>query len=65
MIETPTVFKWRHFQGEIIVRCLRWHLCYIKVKGEWLYQGRTVDSSGQTIAFIFYPEPFLAANTEA
>jgi len=27
-IDTPTVFKWRHFQGEIIVLCLRWYLRY-------------------------------------
>jgi transposase-like protein len=27
-IDTPTVFKWRHFQGEIIVLRLRWYLRY-------------------------------------
>jgi len=27
-INTPTVFKWRHFQGDIIVLCLRWYLRY-------------------------------------
>ena len=26
---------------------------YIKVKGEWLYQYRAVDSDGQTIEFFF------------
>jgi transposase, IS6 family len=107
-IELPTLFKWRHFQGEIIVFCTRWYLryglsyrdleemmaerglkvdhstiarwvlayapelekrvkpllkptndswkvdeTYIKVKGEWLYQYRAVDSDGQTIEFFF------------
>ena len=107
-IDTPPVFKWRHFQGEFIVLCLRWYLryslsyrdleemmaerglkvdhstiarwvlvyapelekrvkpqlkptndswkvdeTYIKVKGEWLYQYRAVDSDGQTIEFFF------------
>lgn len=27
-IELPTLFKWRHFQGEIIVLCTRWYLRY-------------------------------------
>ena len=27
-IERPTLFKWRHFQGEIIVLCTRWYLRY-------------------------------------
>ena len=107
-IQPPTLFKWRHFQGEIIVLCTRWYLRYglsyrdleemmaerglqgdhstiarwvlayapelekrvkpllkptndswkvdetsIKVKGEWLYQYRAVDSDGQTIEFFF------------
>jgi transposase-like protein len=26
---------------------------YFKVKGEWLYQYRAVDSDGQTIEFFF------------
>ena len=107
-IDHSTMFKWRHFQGEIIVLCLRWYLryslsyrdleemmverglkvdhstiarwvlayapelekrvkaqlkptgdswqvdeTYIKVKGEWLYQYRAVDSDGQTIEFFF------------
>ncbi len=107
-IQPPTLFKWRHFQGEIIVLCTRWYLryglryrdleemmaerglqvdhstigrwvlayapelekrvrpllkptndswkvdeTYIKVKGEWLYPYRAVDSDGQTLAFFF------------
>ena len=32
---------------------------YLKVKGEWWYQGRAVDSDGQTIAF------FLSAKRDA
>ena len=27
-IEPPTIFKWRHFQGEIIIRFTRWYLRY-------------------------------------
>jgi len=27
-IQPPTLFKWRHFQGEIIVLCTRWYLRY-------------------------------------
>ena len=107
-IEPPTIFKWRHFRGEIIILCSCWCLryglsyrdleemmaerglkgdhstiarwvlayapelaervkpllrptndswtvdeTYIKVKGEWLYQYRAVDSDGQTIEFFF------------
>ena len=115
-IESPTIFKWRHFQGEIIVLCLRWYLryslsyrdleeimaerglkvdhstiarwvlayapelekrvkpqlkptndswkvdeTYLKVKGEWHYQYRAVDSDGQTIEFFFSPKRDAAA----
>jgi transposase, IS6 family len=100
-------FKWRHYQGEIILLCVRWclryalsyrdmeemmrerglsidhttiyrwvqayapelekrirpHLrptndsyrvdeTYIKIKGEWRYLYRAVDSAGQTIDFM-------------
>ena len=99
-------FKWRHYEGEIILLCVRWYLryrlsyrdlvemiqerglhiahstilrwvqhyapeiqkrvthflkkpndswrvdeTYIKVKGEWMYLYRAVDSEGQTIDF--------------
>jgi transposase-like protein len=101
-------FKWRHYQGEIILLCVRWYLryalsyrdleemmrerglsldhttiyrwvqayapelekrirphlrltndsyrvdeTYIKVKGAWRYLYRAVDSTGQTIDFMF------------
>ena len=26
--DRPTVFKWRHFEAEIIVLCVRWYLRY-------------------------------------
>jgi transposase, IS6 family len=113
---TSNDFKWRHFQGEIIVLCIRWYLryslsyrdleemmaerglkvdhstiarwvlayapelekrvkprlkptsdswrvdeTYIKVKGEWLYQYRAVDSDGQTIEFYFSAKRDAAA----
>ena len=115
-IQLPTLFKWRHFQGEIIVLCTRWYLryglsyrdleemmaerglnvdhstiarwvlayapelekrvkpllkptndswkvdeTYIKVKGQWLYQYRAVDSAGQTIEFFFSAKRDAAA----
>ena len=100
-------FKWKHFQGEIILLCVRWYLryalsyknleeimmerglsvdhttiyrwvmiyapaiekrsrnylkptndswrvdeTYIKVKGQWKYLYRAVDSNGQTLDFM-------------
>jgi transposase, IS6 family len=100
-------FKWRHFEGQIILMCVRWYLryclsyrdleeimaerglridhttiyrwvqryapelekrckphlkqtngswrvdeTYIKVKGEWLYLYRAVDSVGHTLEFL-------------
>jgi IS6 family transposase len=100
-------FKWRHFEGEIILLCVRWYLryslsyrdleemmlergltvdhstiyrwvqsyapelekrckphlkptndsyrvdeTYIKVKGQWKYLYRAVDSDGKTIEFM-------------
>jgi transposase, IS6 family len=100
-------FKWRHYQGEIILLCVRWYLryalsyrdleemmnerglsldhttiyrwvqayapelekrirphlkltndsyrvdeTYVKIKGEWKYLYRAVDSTGQTIDFM-------------
>jgi transposase, IS6 family len=103
-------FKWRHFQAEIILLCVRWYLryplsyrqleemmqerglpvdhttiyrwvqhyapeldrrcrphlkvttdswkvdeTYIKVKKEWVYLYRAVDSQGNTLEFFFSP----------
>jgi transposase, IS6 family len=103
-------FKWRHFQAEIILLCVRWYLryslsyrdleeimqerglpvdhttiyrwvqsyatelekrcrphvksttdswrvdeTYIKVKKEWVYLYRAVDSHGNTLEFLFSP----------
>jgi transposase, IS6 family len=100
-------FKWRHFEGQIILLCVRWYLryclsyrdleemmaerglnldhttiyrwvqkyapelekrckphlkqtndswrvdeTYIKVKGEWMYLYRAVDSAGNTLEFL-------------
>ena len=104
-MENP--FKWRHYEGEIILLCVRWYLryalsyrdleemmserglsvvhttiyrwvqrfapeierrmrphlkpsndkwrvdeTYIKVRGQWLYLYRAVDSTGQTLDFL-------------
>jgi len=27
-MSNPTPFKWRHFEAEIILLCVRWYLCY-------------------------------------
>lgn len=106
----PTLFKYRHFEPEIILLCLRWYLryslsyrdleeimaerglsvdhttiyrwvqryapvlekkcraslklindswrvdeTYIKVKGEWMYLYRAVDSTGATVEFMLSP----------
>ncbi len=106
MMAAMNPFKWRHFQGEIILLCVRWYLryalsyrdlaemmaerglsvaasticrwvlayapelekrvkpqlrptsdswrvdeTYIKVKGQWVYQYRAVDSEGNTLDF--------------
>jgi IS6 family transposase len=105
-----SLFKWRHFQAEIILLCVRWYLryslsyrdleeimqerglpvdhttiyrwvlsysselekrcrphvksttdswrvdeTYIKVKKEWVYLYRAVDSHGNTLEFLFSP----------
>ena len=104
---SDTPFKWRHFEGQIILLCVRWYLryclsyrdleeimaerglnldhttiyrwvqkyapelekrckphlkrtndswrvdeTYIKVKGEWMYLYRAVDSAGHTLEFL-------------
>jgi transposase, IS6 family len=106
----PKLFKYRHFQPEIILLCVRWYLryslsyrdleemmaergfcvdhttiyrwvqhyapvlerkcrsrlkptnnswrvdeTYIKVKGEWMYLYRAVDSEGNTVEFMLSP----------
>jgi IS6 family transposase len=58
-------FKCRHFEGQIILLCVRWYLRYclsyrdleeimadIKLKGEWMYLYRAVDSAGNTLEFL-------------
>jgi transposase, IS6 family len=27
-MDTPSPFKWRHFEGEMILLCVRWYLRY-------------------------------------
>jgi transposase, IS6 family len=108
IVTSASPFKWRHFEGQIILLCVRWYLryclsyrdleemmaerglqvdhttiyrwvqkyapelekrckphlkqtngswrvdeTYIKVKGEWLYLYRAVDSAGSTLEFLF------------
>ena len=82
-------FKWRHYEGKIIILNVRWYLkypqsyrnlkemmiereiqvdhvrylrptndpqrvdeTYIKVKGEWKYLYRAIDSDGDTLDFM-------------
>jgi IS6 family transposase len=106
-MDTPSPFKWRHFEGEMILLCVRWYLryalsyrdveelarerglsvdhttvfrwvqryapeldqrcrphlratndsyrvdeTYIKIKKQWYYLYRAVDSSGATLDFM-------------
>jgi transposase, IS6 family len=106
-MDTPSPFKWRHFEGEMILLCVRWYLryalsyrdveelalerglsvdhttvfrwvqryapeldrrcrphlratndsyrvdeTYIKIKKQWSYLYRAVDSSGATLDFM-------------
>jgi len=106
-VAEPNLFKWRHYQSDIILLCVRWYLryalsyrdleemmnecglavdhttiyrwvqayapelekrirphlkptndsyrvdeTYVKIKGEWKYLYRAVDSAGQTIDFM-------------
>jgi transposase-like protein len=106
----PKLFKYRHFEPEVILLCLRWYLryalsyrdleemmaerglsldhttiyrwvrhyapilekkcraklkptndswrvdeTYVKVKGQWIYLYRAVDSSGDTVEFMLSP----------
>lgn len=108
--QSPNPFKWRHFQSDIILLCVRWYLryalsyrdleemmlerglhvdhstiyrwvqhyapelerrcrpqlkmtsdswrvdeTYIKVKKEWVYLSRAVDSHGNTLDVFFSP----------
>jgi transposase, IS6 family len=109
-MDTSTSFKWRHFEAEIILLCVRWYLryslsyrdleeimlerglhvdhttiyrwvqryapqlekrcrphlkattdswrvdeTYVKVKKEWIYLYRAVDSQGNTLEFLLSP----------
>ncbi|EJQ60058.1 hypothetical protein IG7_03238 [Bacillus cereus HuA2-4] len=82
-MEKRNLFKWKHYQPDIILLTVRWYLrynlsfrnlvemmeerirrylkqtndswrvdeTYIKVKGQWMYLYRAVDSTGSTIDF--------------
>jgi IS6 family transposase len=109
-VSRPKLFKYRHFEPEIILLCLRWYLryslsyrdleeimaerglsvdhttiyrwvqhyapilekkcraklrptndswrvdeTYVKIKGEWMYLYRAVDSTGATVEFMLNP----------
>lgn len=69
-MEKQNLFKWKHYQTDIILLTVRWYLRYnlsfhdlvdmmeerglsmTKVKGQWMYFYRAVDSEGNTIDFI-------------
>jgi transposase-like protein len=54
--QSENPFKWRHFQSDIILLCVRWYLRYsFKVKKEWVYLYRAVDSGGNTLEFFLSP----------
>jgi transposase-like protein len=63
-VRHTTIMRWVHQYGPIIDKVIRKHLkrtndswrtdeTYIKVKGEWCYLYRAVDSTGATIDFYF------------
>jgi len=65
LVNSPTVsvFRWvQHYSPELDKRCRRylrptndsWRVdeTYIKVKGQWRYLYRAVDSAGNTLDFL-------------
>ncbi|WP_208620238.1 IS6 family transposase [Brucella grignonensis] len=63
-MDHSTVHRWvLHFSPKLLERFYRrkrqvtrkWNLdeTYIKVKGEWLYLYRAIDSNGDTVEFLF------------
>ncbi|HEY4385533.1 MAG TPA: DDE-type integrase/transposase/recombinase, partial [Ktedonobacteraceae bacterium] len=53
------LFKWRHFQAEIILLCVRWYvryaLSYRDLEERWMYLYRAVDSDGNTLEILLSP----------
>jgi len=75
-IEPPTLFKWRHFQSEIIVLCIRWYLRYsLSYRGlEEMMAERGLKVDHSTIArrvLVYAPElekrikPLLKATNDS
>ena len=61
-VHPTTIMRWVHEQGSLIYQIQKkknksahhaWHLdeTYIKVKGEWCYLYRAIDSDGHTLDF--------------
>ena len=61
-VHPTTIMRWVHEYGSLIYQILKkknksahhaWHLdeTYIKVKGEWCYLYRAIDSDGHTLDF--------------
>ncbi|KAB2765989.1 IS6 family transposase [Brucella anthropi] len=71
-LDHSTVHRWvLHFSPKLLERfhwrkrqvTRKWNLdeTYIKVKGEWLYLYRAIDSNGDTVEFLFSKERDLKA----
>ncbi|WP_266019419.1 IS6 family transposase [Brucella intermedia] len=71
-LDHSTVHRWvLHFSPKLLERfnqkkrqaTRKWNLdeTYIRVKGEWLYLYRAIDSNGDTVEFLFSKERDLKA----
>ncbi|KAB8310085.1 IS6 family transposase [Erwinia endophytica] len=60
-------FKRLHYPTDIIAQCVRWYLAYalslrnLKIRSQWKYLYRAVDTSGQTINFLLTAKRDAAA----
>lgn len=63
VVDHSTLHRWVIRLAPLLVKAFRWHKCpvgrrwhmdetYIKVKGQWKYLYRAVDTAGQTIDFL-------------
>ena len=69
-VDHSTVHRWVvHFSPILLKRFNRrkravgskWHMTYIKLKGQWMYLYRAIDSTGDTVDFWFSEHRDLSA----
>ncbi|KDL89532.1 hypothetical protein AE02_05268 [Klebsiella variicola] len=72
VVDHSTLHRWVIRLAPLLVKAFRWHKCpvgrrwrmdetYIKVKGQWKYLYRAVDTAGQTIDFLLTAKRDAAA----